>query len=305
MIKLDESNLRSWPPSGASASSESHVAEQPPETASIDTASLTHRALDGVFEKEAAEMEPVPTKDLWKHPEANAIVLILMLLDKYGQEYLSWHPETLKLTMLRDGLEVSNKSWNKIMAGRVILNSPSPWRQWEVMHWVCRALCGETPNFVYLEEPELGHLVTGFEMMKIVDPKRATSTEVDKYIAAAFKAEGIPYIPFPLDEAQRELEDRKLECADCNALHRDDNDTKCITCGSTKLNKVPFEFEAIRDRCAELFEARSKMPLSEALNDLPDNGVGNAVYRLLVEWDLAKTVKSQMRQQLRMIGGTK
>lgn len=305
MIKLDESNLRSWPPSGASASSESHVAEQPSEIASIDTASLIHRALDGVFEKEAAETEPVPTKDLWKHPDANAIVLMLMLIDKYGQECLFWHPESLKLTMQRDGLEVSNKSWNKIMAGRVILNSPSPWRQWEVMHWVCRALCGETPNFIYLEAPEIGHLVTGFEMMKIVDPKRATSTEVDKYIAATFKSEGIPYIPFPLDEAQRELEDRQLECGNCNALHRDDNDIKCITCGSSKLTKVPFEFASIRDLCAKEFAARSPLHLSQAVDDLPDNGVGNAVYRLLVEWDLAKTVRSQMRQQLRMIGGAK
>lgn len=243
------------------------------------------------------------TKSIWRHPSANPIVLMLLLLDKYGQEYLEWHPDVLKMTLDRDGIALSNSVWNKILAGRVILMSPSPWRQWEVFHWVCRALAGESPNFVYMEEPQIGHMAAGYAMMKIVDASRDTAWEVDKFVAAVFKNEGISFIPQPLDFAQAELEEKKIECTHCNALHRDDNDTRCITCGSDQLVKVPYEFEQEKTDTRDLWNARKNESLGKAIENLPDTGVGSAVYRLLVEWSYADTVKAQMIQQLRMIGG--
>ena len=135
------------------------------------------------------------------------------------------------------------------------------------------------------------------------DPKRNTSFETDKFVAAAFKMEGIPFIPAPLDFAQRELEETKIECGHCGAVHRDDHDVRCVTCGKGELRRLPFEFEALKDECAKLFEARHSLPLADAVENLPDTGTGNAVYRLLIEWDLAKTSKAQMVEQLRMIGG--
>lgn len=310
-VLLDENHVRIWPSPGAgSAVLSGGPDESPPPEEPISIEGLVSRAVESadVAEKTAAlradARTGIPTpKDIWRHPDAHPIVLILLLLDKYGQEYLDWHPDVLKLTLDRDGIALSNKVWNKIQAGRVVLASPSPWRQWEVFHWVCRALSGETPNFVYFEEPELGHLVTGFKIMKLVDPKRQTSLEVDKFVAAAFKHEGIPFIPAPLDFAQRELEEPKIECLHCGAVHRDDNDVKCVTCGQSKLRKIPFEFEELKAECKRLWDARNKLPLADAVENLPDTGAGNAVYRLLVEWDLARDVKSQMIQQLRMIGG--
>lgn len=309
-VLLDENHVRTWPSPGGSAVLSGGPDEAPPPEEPISVEALVTRAVESadVAEKTAAlradARTDTPTmKDIWRHTDAHPIVLTLLLLDKYGQEYLDWHPDVLKLTLDRDGIAMSNRVWNKILAGRVVLTSPSPWRQWEVFHWVCRALNGESPNFVYFEEPELGHLVTGFQIMKLVDPKRQTSIEVDKFVAVAFKHEGIPFIPAPLDFAQRELEEPKIECLHCEAVHRDDNDVKCVTCGQPKLRKIPFEFEGLKAECQRLWDARSKLPLADAVENLPDTGAGNAVYRLLVEWDLARDVKSQMIQQLRMIGG--
>lgn len=311
---LDESSMRVWPPGGGSAAAlGGPPPEAPPAEEAISVEALVARAVDSIQEDKTAGlardgsidlMGSVPNeKDIWRHPNAHPIVLMLLLLDRYGQDYLDWHPDVLKLTLDRDGIALSNRSWNKILAGRVVLMSPSPWRQWEVFHWVCRALAGESPNFVYLEEPEIGHLVSGYEIMKLVDPKRQTSTEVDKFVATVFKHEGIPFVPAPLDFAQHELEEPKIECNHCGAVHRDDNDVACVTCGESKLRKLPFEFEELKAECRRLFDARSKLPLADAVENLPDTGAGSAVYRLLVEWDLAKTVRAQMIQQLRMIGG--
>jgi hypothetical protein len=308
---LDPSNVRVWPPAGGGKIEIAHEErETVPAAPEISIESLVSEALrgeggDDFTEKTAAlpEADKLTLQTIWRSPSAHPIALILLLLDKYGQEYVDWDPGVLKLTLDRDGIKTSNEVWNKIMAGRVVLNSPSPWRQWEVFHWVSRALCGQTPNFVYFEEPELSHLVTGYQIMKIVDPKRPTTLEVDKFIAASFRHEGITYIPEPLGFAQRELEERMIECAKCGALHRDDNDVRCISCGATALKKVPYEFEALKGEIKALFAARRKLPLQKAVEDLPDTGAGNAVYRLLLEWEAAAVAKSQMLSQLRMIGG--
>ena len=308
---LDPNSVSVWPPAGGRIDIDRGEAESPTEAHSLDVGSLVSSVvstLDVEAEKTAALVVTkqgvgLTEQNIWRHADAHPITLMLMLLDRYGQDYVTWDPEVLKLTLERDGTKVSNDVWNKVLAGRVVLNSPSPWRQWEVFHWVSRALCGQTPNFVYLEEPEIGHMVVGYSIMKAVDPKRPTGIEVDKFVAAAFRHEGIVYAPKPLDFAQREIEDRKVECTNCDALHRDDNDIKCVTCGSSKLVRPDFEFKALRDETADMFEKRRKLPLAQAVEDLPDTGAGNAVYRLLVEWDLANTAQAQLVQQLRMIGG--
>jgi DNA-directed RNA polymerase subunit RPC12/RpoP len=308
-ILFDPNHVRVWPPSGAGSSFPEERGESPPEYTPPTLGGIVDDVLEAFGgEKTSALRKDLHTsaptlKDIWRHADAHPIALLLLLLERYGTEFTEWEVETLKLTMERDGLAVSNRVWNKICAGRVVLESPSPWRQWEVFHWVCRGLAGETPNFVFLEEPELGHLVVGYQIMKALDKKRPTGIEVDKYIAAAFKHEGIPVVPSPLDFAQRELEERKLRCKNCGAIHRDDNDVRCISCSSRELIKEPYEFEELKTQCLELFEKRRALPLEKAVEGLPDSGVGSAVYRLLVEWDYADTVQSQLLQQLRMIGG--
>lgn len=303
---LDSSQFRAWPPRGGQAS-ELSIGPGPTQSPEVSVPALVG-SIVGTIEEDAktastTDAAGIPTRqNIWRHPDAHPLALGLLLLDRYGPEYLEWHPDVLKLTLGRDKTEVSNGSWSKILAGRVVLTSPSPWRQWSVFHWVCRALGGASPNFVYFEKPEIGHLVSGYEIMKSCDPKRPTGLDVDKFIAAVFADDGLAFIPPPLAFCTRELESRRLKCSKCQAIHRNDNDTRCITCGSKDLNLLSYDFEGLRSECADLWARESKKPLGQALESLPDTAAGNAVYRLLVEWDYARDVKSQLTQQLRMIG---
>jgi hypothetical protein len=309
-ILLDESNVRTWFLRGAGSDSLEGY-ESPSPIADISVEALVSRSVEAVDAKTAALVRDASNnpgttpsmKDIWRHPDAHPAVLLLLLLDKYGPDFLEWHPDVLKLTLERDGISLSNKSWNKIQAVRVVAASPSPWRQWEVFHWVSRALTGETPNFVYLEQPELSQLIIGADLMKLVDPARTTSHEIDKFVAAVFKQEGIAYAPPPLDFAQRELDNRLLECSTCHALHRDDNDVACVTCGEATLTPVPNPFDQLKRETRDLFEERSgRILLADAVENLPDSSAGSAVYRLLLEWDIARTAKAHMLRQFRMIG---
>ncbi len=244
---------------------------------------------------------PVTRTNIWRHPEAHPLVLLMLVLDKYGQEGLEWELETLRLTLQRDGIELSQSSWTKLMAARVLLLSPSPWRQWNAFLPVCKGLSGTPPNFVYLEYPQLGELITGIDIMHIVDPHRETSTEVDKCVAAVLRADGIPYAPPPLSFAQRELDDPHLRCSDCEAEHRDDHDVRCITCGSTALVPIPPPFSGLRDTIGRLWRDRHQMPLPAGLAGLADDGVGNVTTRLLEAHDYAKSIRAAMAAQLRAL----
>lgn len=300
---LDLSEMRGWPErDGATGSTHEEGPAREAEYAELSVAHLAERCAHAVTEwgteKIAAVSAPLV---LWKEPAAHPLVLALLLLDRYGAESFEWDPEVLRATTLRDGLQISGSNWTKVLAVHTLLSSPSPWRQWEVFHWVARGLAGLPPNFSFLEEPELGHLMVCADVMAVCDPARRTTEEVDKYVAAALRHEGHVWAPESLSFAQRALEDPKLECAKCGAIFPDDNDAKCITCGASMLKQVPFAFAVLRDECAGLFTPRRTFALEHFVDGLPESPAGNLVYELGVQWSHALHVRKQLLAQLRAL----
>lgn len=237
----------------------------------------------------------VTATNIWRHPDAHPLVLLMLVLNRYGQDALDWEVETLRQTIEKDGIQLSQSAWTKILAARLLLLSPSPWRQWNVFHLTARGLAGIAPNFHYLEEPDLGHLFLLADCMKITDPSRETSDEVDKYAAAALRQDGQPWAPPPLTFAQRELESPELECRNCGAIHRDDGDTRCVSCQSHALLPVPYPFAALRDQVSAGFEKRRR---SGSLNGLREDDPGDrCIARLLAAWDFAKERRAALAAQ--------
>jgi len=243
----------------------------------------------------------VTPKNIWRHPNAHPLVLSLLLLDKYGEEYLEWDAEVLRETMRKDGIQLSNSVWAKIMAVQVLLTSPSPWRQWEVFHWVARGLAGKQPNIVYLELPELGHLAAMADTAKLIDPERKPTDDIDRFIAVAAKDAGVDYLPSPLSFAQRILDDRKITCKDCGLVEQDDNDVTCVACGSSNVHKIPGPNDAVRDEAKALYEKLKHLPLEEAVDHVPHDTMGNGVYKLLTHWDYRNQVRQHLIQQLHSV----
>lgn len=322
MVNPDHFDWRHWPPQGSGA-----VVVDPDgidKAAAVEVLPITTEQVVGGIAAAYAEWcpsipqglektsalrpdgspaQPVTSKSIWRHPDAHPLVLTVLLLDRFGEDYVEWEPDALRLTLQRDGLQTSNSVFTKILAARVVLNSPSPWRQWEVFHWVCLGLTGESPNFHYLEEPEPGVLAAGYDVMRVVDPRRKTDLGVDKFIAATWKNEGFPYIPPPLDFAQRELESPKIKCLNCGAIHRDDNDVRCVTCASPRLESVPYEFADLRDEIAKLWARRANLPLERAVEGLPETPAGSVVARLRLQWEYPLRMRARLVQQIRAVGG--
>lgn len=248
--------------------------------------------------------EPLPVvtmKNIWRHPNAHPLVLTLILLDRYGKEYLEWEPEALRLTLKKDDTLVSDSVWTKILAARVVLMSGSPWRQWEQFHWVVTGLSGRPPSFVYMERPELGLLMAGVDIMKMMDRPRPFAEDVAKFVAAVLRDRGIAYAPPPLQFAQEELDDRRIRCGNCGTEEKDDHDIKCVACGSKDLKRLPGLFEDLRDQTKKVFEARRKMPIEVAVDGLGADAAGEAAYRLLIHNEYRNQIRAQLVAQLRML----
>jgi hypothetical protein len=243
----------------------------------------------------------VTAKNIWRHPNAHPLTLLLMLVDKYGQEAMEWEPEALRSTLKKDGIQLSESVWTKILAGRVVVASGSPWRQWEQFHWVSYGLAGRAPNFVYLERPEIGFLMAAVDTMKIIDRQRPFAEDIDKFVAAVLRERGIMYAPAPLDFAQYELDDRRIVCNNCGTRERDDGDIKCVACGSKDLKRLPGPFEHLRAPTKKLFDARKSQPLEAAVAGLSDSSEDRAAYKLLVHNEYRNEVRAQLLSQLRML----
>ncbi len=272
-----------------------------------DTVHWENELPDGIEKVSAARLgtaDPLPsitTKNIWRHPNAHPLVLLTLLLNKYGPDYLEWEPEALRGTLKKDGVQMSESVWTKILAARVLMTSPSPWRQWEQFHWISYGLAGRAPNFVYLERPELGFIMSATDTMKMADRTRPMAEELTKYTAAVLRDNGIMLAPPPLQFAQEELNDRRLRCKKCGTREKDDRDIKCVACGSKDLERTDGPFEHLREPTEKLFKERRRLPLEQAVDGLPTTAAGNAAYKLLVHNEYRDQVRAQLVAQLRML----
>lgn len=247
------------------------------------------------------QLPTVTAKNIWRHPNAHPLTVLLLLINRYGQDCLEWEPETLRTTLRKDDITLSESVWTKIMAVRVVVTSPSPWRRWEQFHWVSYGLAGRAPNFVYLERPEIGFLMSAVDMMRIVDRERPFAEEIDKFTAVVLRDRGIMYAAPPLQFAQEELNDRRIRCKQCGTHEKDDHDIKCVACGSKDLERLPGPFEHLRDQTKALFDARRKLPLEKALEGLGHDAAAQAAYKLLVHNEYRNEVRAQLVAQLRAL----
>lgn len=314
-------NWACWPPNVAEPEKVSHLSppeERPTPVEEVSLENLLHRVVKVAAEAQkefyeglnktasfrfgTGEKLPEITKEnVWRHPNAHPLVLTLLLLDRYGKEYLDWDAETLRITLYREDVRLSNSVWTKIQAARVGLMAPSPWRQWEIFHSVARGLNGHQPNFTYLERPEMGHLAVAVDILGTMDPQRPWNEDVEKFVAAAAKDTGVPWLPAPLQFSQREIDKPKYICLNCGLKERDDNDVKCVHCGSTKLKRVTENDLTRRDKVATRFTQLSKVPVEDAFSILGENDVDIPVGRLLAHWEYRNLVRAQLLQQLRSL----
>lgn len=177
-----------------------------------------------------ASEEPIIRFFAWHdmHPVAATMVL----MEKFGHQWIYWEPETLKREILATfkATSVSDHNWNKLQAVRTIFTSISFWHEWPVFEKVIQALNNNLPDFTMMQRCTVAQLMAGIDMVFQLR-REEYGNEIAKYVAACAVDQGVMYVPPPLEFAQTALSEPQYVCLDCGNVDEDDLvDGRCDFC---------------------------------------------------------------------------
>ncbi|MCH8348066.1 MAG: hypothetical protein IH901_06200 [Proteobacteria bacterium] len=138
--------------------------------------------------------------NLFQQPEAHPTVLDLVLLRKYGPEWLTWEPETLAWRIPQDfrSSGVSDLNMHKIQAMKTLHFNDDYWMQWEVFNWCLQPFNNQYPNFDILQVPSTAQIAVAVSTAADVRGDAHWSDEVEQFMRSVCRFDGIFYPRKPL-----------------------------------------------------------------------------------------------------------
>ena len=91
----------------------------------LNTLADVFRSKIGNYTVKTPERKAISQEVLTNPTERSAIALIMSLRNLYGVEYLYWEPETLWLTLEKDGIVLNELTRDKIQAAITLFINPA------------------------------------------------------------------------------------------------------------------------------------------------------------------------------------
>lgn len=172
-------------------------------------------------------------KRAFSYRKTHPLFLDMILLEKYGPQWLEWEPETVWSEILDDfkARSISVHVRNKINAVKLMHVAHTPWTEWEVFAVVCQAMNDNIPDFRVLQKPSPDQIIAAVNMMARIK-KREFSEEVGRFVAACFLDDGVFYLPPPVSFAQEYVAQPEYRCTECGNVDTDEGNNMCDTCGA-------------------------------------------------------------------------
>jgi hypothetical protein len=133
------------------------------------------------------------------------------ITDKVGPDWiLAFAPETL-WTYFADIPELidiprSRLLQDKVLAIKTLLNSTAFWTDWHVFEKVIMTFNNIVPNFSIIQEPTIVDLYIGVALANEIREEKFSS-EVATYVATVADIYGVTKLYYPLEFAQKALDD--------------------------------------------------------------------------------------------------
>lgn len=233
--------------------------------------------------------------------DTHPLVLDVLLLSKYGPEWLAWEPETLWHEIEQDfRVTPSVYARNKINALKTTHVVDTPWTEWEVFNQVALALTDVIPDFRVLQKPSPAQVISAVEVMGKIRPL-PFSEEVGRYVAACFLSESIYYLPPPVAFAQPYAEMPRYRCRRCGNVDTDTDNAVCDSCGAPQemLERTKrYDPEAVEKRYTEVMKERST---SGDWSILQENVEDVQVAKLLQAKMRSQELSARLRSQMEAI----
>lgn len=148
----------------------------------------------------SASPSSVSIRNCFRHPDAHPVLLDLVLLRKYGVDFLGWQGETLEHVVPQDfSSSLSHVNLSKIQACKTLHLVDSFWNQWEVFSWLTMALNGIPPDFEIMQVPTTAMAAVAVDIANRVRTDVPWSGEVKAFIRTLMEHDGIHVTLSPLE----------------------------------------------------------------------------------------------------------
>jgi len=187
-----------------------------------------------------------PIIRLFSFHDAHPITFSMVLMEKFGVDWIEWEPETLRSEIMTEfhANSISEHNWQKIQAVRTLLSTVGFWTEWHVFEKAIQALNNNIPRFDIAQKCSLAQLMAGVDMANQIRA-RSFEPEVGQYVAACSLDEGVVYLPTPLDFGQVHLAEPSYQCVDCGSIAYDDlKDGRCDYCVARFRDSHPLNQKA-------------------------------------------------------------
>lgn len=169
-------------------------------------------------EKRAADVAAPTRINFFQHPDSHPAVLDLLLLQKYGPEWMLWEPEVLAIRIAQDfhTQGVSDMNMGKIQAMKTLHFIDTPWQRWEVFVWCAMPLNSAFPDFEMMQVPTAAQCLVAIDIFNLTRQDVAWSDEVKIYLGAIWRHEGMfvsqePAEFITIDRSGTDLDYDKIE----------------------------------------------------------------------------------------------
>ena len=138
---------------------------------------------------------------LLSDPTAFATTLLVMVADCFGEEFLYWDPETIRMEVDQEfSTQISDANFNKLLAAVRLVTENSFYRDLPTFIQVCNALYNGTFDPTRFDPADAGEVAWGItEAMLIWPPdsrdQEPFAPEIVQYIGHAVREEGIMQPP--------------------------------------------------------------------------------------------------------------
>lgn len=164
-----------------------------PTDVSIDRRGLEPRS---TFMKRAEDEGPLADSEL------NPIKLMLILDEKWGDEWLKWEPETIVQTANVDGLSIHRVNMDKIFAIKVIKNTEEFFKDARVFEKVCVAFGNRLVDWGTIQSVHVHDMAGAVALIERYIKEGEWDSEIESYVAASSIADGFLMLPPQLSFAQ-------------------------------------------------------------------------------------------------------
>lgn len=140
----------------------------------------------------------VTLQNIFRHPEAHPLVLDLIMLRRYGPDWLDWEPETIEAAIPNDFPtgNVSELNLSKINACKALHLVDSFWQRWEVFTWLTMSLNGVFPDFTTMQVPTVAQMLVSVDIANKIRVDTSWSGEVEAFMKTVYMHDGI-LVPVP------------------------------------------------------------------------------------------------------------